>query len=98
MLGSDRVRVPFGTRSTSVPLRWVVGLAVVLVSAGATLFSSYTWLDGRFDGLDRRLDDIERRTEDPWTRSDMRAWVGELKAGNRESVSVPLVGRASREN
>ena len=79
---------------TTVPLTWVVGIVVFLLTAFGTLLSSYAWLDNQFDTVTERLISVEAKLDqvgsDRWTRSDMATWSATLLAAN-PTITLPTM-------
>lgn len=79
---------------TTVPLTWVLGIVLTLVTGCGTVVGAYAWLDSQFDGLSERLISVESKLDtagqDRWSRSDMLAWSSTFKAANPSIVLPPL--------
>lgn len=81
---------------TTVPLRWVVGIVLALVTGFGTVIGAYTWLDTRFDATINRIGGVENKLDqiqqDRWARSEMVVWVSDFKQLNPQ-LNVPPVPR-----
>lgn len=82
---------------TTVPLTWVVGIVLFLLTGFGTILSAYTWLDNRFDGVFSRLDKMEEKAGDRFRRSDMVSWVSDLREQN-PAIVIPDLPPKRKEN
>ncbi len=83
------------TPKTTVPLLWVVGIVVALISSFSVVLGAYAYLENRFNGqgdrftgIEKRLISIEASGADRWSKGDMRTWAAEFKAAN-PALKVP---------
>ena len=84
---------------TTIPLMWVVGIVMGLISIFGVILGAYAYLedrfnsqrqhsDDRFTAIEKRLISIEATGADRWSKRDMRTWAAEFKAAN-PGLEVP---------
>ena len=87
---------------TTVPLTWVVGIVLTLLTGCGTVLGAYTWLDNQFDSMNAKLTAVEGKLDaqrrDRWSRSDMLAWSQALKQGNPDLTLPTLPAAAADED
>lgn len=83
------------SQKTTVPLIWVGGIVLSLLTAFGVVLGAYAYLENRFNGqgdrftgIEKRLISIEAAGADRWSKRDMRTWAAEFKAAN-PTLEVP---------
>ena len=64
---------------TTIPLMWVVGIIMSLISAFGVVLGAYAYLENRFNkqgdrftGIEKRLVAVEAAGGDRWSKRDVR--------------------------